>query len=80
LNKDLAQLASDFNSLEIRVRQENRDAVQKRVYTVTGQELPEEDIDQLIETGGRGVYRGGAGKEVLIREKSRCKTPKCTAP
>jgi len=51
LNKQLSELVGQFNFLENKMRQENRDAVQKRVYTVTGQELPEEDIDQLIATG-----------------------------
>ena len=48
------------------MRQENREAVQKRVYTVTGQELPEEDIDQLIATG-KGVNGWEGGGLMLVK-------------
>jgi syntaxin 1B/2/3 len=38
--------------MRARIHDENRQVVQRRVYTVTGQHLPEEDIDAMIETGG----------------------------
>lgn len=42
---------AEFSDLRARIHDENRQVVQRRVYTVTGQHLPEEQIDQLIETG-----------------------------
>lgn len=41
----------DFTELRARIQTENRQVVQRRVYTVTGQQVPEEDIDRMIETG-----------------------------
>jgi syntaxin 1B/2/3 len=41
----------EFSEMRARIHEENRQVVQRRVYTVTGQHLPEEDIDTMIETG-----------------------------
>jgi capsid protein len=51
LKKKLKDLMAEFSDLRARIHDENRQVVQRRVYTVTGQHLPEEQIDQLIETG-----------------------------
>jgi syntaxin 1B/2/3 len=44
----------EFSELRAKIHDENRTVVERRVYTVTGQHLPEDDIDRLIETGGWG--------------------------
>lgn len=54
LKKKLKDLMGDFAELRARIHAENRQVVQRRVYTVTGQQVPEEDIDRMIETGGAG--------------------------
>lgn len=36
------------------IQDEYREVVERRVYTVTGQHMPEEDIERLIETGALG--------------------------
>eukprot|EP00882_Tetradesmus_deserticola_P009197 GHRQ01009700.1.p1 GENE.GHRQ01009700.1~~GHRQ01009700.1.p1 ORF type:complete len:398 (+),score=186.60 GHRQ01009700.1:460-1653(+) len=51
LKKKLKDLMGEFSELRARIHEENRQVVQRRVYTVTGQHLPEEDIDTMIETG-----------------------------
>jgi syntaxin 1B/2/3 len=42
----------EFSELRARIHDENRQVVERRVYAVTGQHLPEDDIDHMIETGG----------------------------
>ena len=42
----------EFSELRARIHDENRQVVERRVYAVTGQHLPEDDIDRMIETGG----------------------------
>lgn len=42
----------EFSDLRARTHDENRQVVERRVYAVTGQHLPEDDIDRMIETGG----------------------------
>jgi len=44
----------EFSELRARIHDENRQVVERRVYAVTGQHLPEDDIDRMIETGGLG--------------------------
>jgi hypothetical protein len=51
LKKKLKDLMGEFSAMRARIHEENRQVVQRRVYTVTGQHLPEEDIDTMIETG-----------------------------
>lgn len=51
LKKKLKDLMGEFSEMRARIHDENRQVVQRRVYTVTGQHLPEEDIDTMIETG-----------------------------
>jgi hypothetical protein len=51
LKKKLKDLMGEFSEMRARIHEENRQVVQRRVYTVTGQHLPEEDIDTMIETG-----------------------------
>ncbi|KAF6265534.1 s-syntaxin-like protein [Scenedesmus sp. NREL 46B-D3] len=51
LKKKLKDLMGEFSGMRARIHDENRQVVQRRVYTVTGQHLPEEDIDAMIETG-----------------------------
>jgi syntaxin 1B/2/3 len=51
LKKKLKDLMGEFSELRARIHEENRNVVERRVYAVTGQHLPEEEIDQMIETG-----------------------------
>jgi syntaxin 1B/2/3 len=51
LKKKLKDLMGEFSELRARIHDENRQVVERRVYAVTGQHLPEEEIDQMIETG-----------------------------
>ncbi len=57
LKKKLKDLMGEFSELRARIHEENRQVVERRVYAVTGQHLPEEEIDHMIETGGRGSWR-----------------------
>jgi syntaxin 1B/2/3 len=52
LKKKLKDLMGEFSELRARIHDENRQVVERRVYAVTGQHLPEEEIDHMIETGG----------------------------
>jgi syntaxin 1B/2/3 len=52
LKKKLRDLMGEFSDLRARIHDENRQVVERRVYAVTGQHLPEDDIDRMIETGG----------------------------
>lgn len=51
LKKKLKDLMAEFSELRARIHDENRQVVERRVYAVTGQHLPEDDIDRMIETG-----------------------------
>jgi syntaxin 1B/2/3 len=51
LKKKLKDLMGEFSELRARIHDENRQVVERRVYAVTGQHLPEDDIDHMIETG-----------------------------
>jgi hypothetical protein len=51
LKKKLRDLMGEFSELRARIHEENRQVVERRVYAVTGQHLPEDDIDRMIETG-----------------------------
>jgi hypothetical protein len=51
LKKKLKDLMGEFSELRARIHDENRQVVERRVYAVTGQHLPEDDIDRMIETG-----------------------------
>eukprot|EP00882_Tetradesmus_deserticola_P033073 GHRQ01037746.1.p3 GENE.GHRQ01037746.1~~GHRQ01037746.1.p3 ORF type:complete len:114 (-),score=33.17 GHRQ01037746.1:170-511(-) len=68
LKKKLRDLMGEFSGLRARIHEENRQVVQRRVYTVTGQHLPEEDIDTMIETGGHGCIVCGrlAGCTIVL--------------
>jgi hypothetical protein len=41
----------------VKIQDEYREVVERRVYTVTGQHMPEEDIERMIETGVWGGTR-----------------------
>jgi syntaxin 1B/2/3 len=56
LKKKLKDLMGEFSELRARIHDENRQVVERRVYAVTGQHLPEDDIDHMIETGGGGAH------------------------
>jgi len=51
LKKKLKDLVGDFSKLRSTIQEEYREVVQRRVFTVTGEQLPEEAIDSMIETG-----------------------------
>jgi len=51
LKKKLKDHMKEFSDLRQKIMDESRQVVQRRVYTVTGQNLPEEEIDRMIETG-----------------------------
>ena len=56
LKKKLKDLMGEFSELRARIHEENRQVVERRVYAVTGQHLPEEEIDHMIETGGHRAW------------------------
>ncbi|KAF8732206.1 hypothetical protein HU200_016181 [Digitaria exilis] len=51
VKKKLKERMDDFQTLREAIRQEYREVVERRVYTVTGNRPDEETIDDLIETG-----------------------------
>lgn len=51
LKRKLKDMMGEFTELRSKIHDENRLVVERRVYTVTGQHLPEEEIDRMIETG-----------------------------
>eukprot|EP00775_Hariotina_reticulata_P007707 gene7707-7906_t len=51
LKKKLKDHMKEFSDLRQKIMDESRQVVQRRVFTVTGQTLPEEEIDRMIETG-----------------------------
>ncbi|MEW5300696.1 MAG: hypothetical protein WDW38_005370 [Sanguina aurantia] len=51
LKKKLKDLMGEFSELRNRITEEYREVVERRVFTVTGEHAPEEDIDRMIETG-----------------------------
>ncbi|KAL6880177.1 hypothetical protein ACP4OV_011742 [Aristida adscensionis] len=51
VKKKLKERMDDFQVLREAIRQEYREVVERRVYTVTGNRPDEETIDDLIETG-----------------------------
>jgi hypothetical protein len=65
LKKKLKDLMGEFSEMRARIHDENRQVVQRRVYTVTGQHLPEEDIDAMIETGGRSHTWSGLAASLV---------------
>lgn len=58
LKKKLKDMMGEFSDLRARIHDEYRDVVERRVYTVTGQHLPEDDIDRMIDTGKMGLRTG----------------------
>lgn len=54
----------EFSEVRARIHDENRQVVERRVYAVTGQHLPEEEIDQMIETGA-WICSAGSGSYTL---------------
>ena len=54
LKRKLKDMMGEFTELRSKIHDENRLVVERRVYTVTGQHLPEEEIDRMIETGKGG--------------------------
>ncbi|GLC44001.1 hypothetical protein PLESTB_000218600 [Pleodorina starrii] len=51
LKKKLKDHMQEFSELRSRIQAEYREVVERRVYTVTGQHVAEEDIDAMIESG-----------------------------
>eukprot|EP00197_Chlamydomonas_leiostraca_P011442 CAMPEP_0202869470 /NCGR_PEP_ID=MMETSP1391-20130828/12469_1 /ASSEMBLY_ACC=CAM_ASM_000867 /TAXON_ID=1034604 /ORGANISM="Chlamydomonas leiostraca, Strain SAG 11-49" /LENGTH=310 /DNA_ID=CAMNT_0049549791 /DNA_START=174 /DNA_END=1103 /DNA_ORIENTATION=+ len=51
LKKKLKDLMGEFSDLRNTIQDEYREVVERRVYTVTGQHMAEDDIDRMIETG-----------------------------
>eukprot|EP00798_Chlamydomonas_sp_ICE-L_P018466 gene18466-24952_t len=51
LKKKLKDMMGEFSALRSRIQEEYREVVERRVYTITGQHVPEEDIDRMIENG-----------------------------
>ncbi|XP_043702362.1 syntaxin-132-like [Telopea speciosissima] len=51
LKKKFKDKMSEFQTLRENIHQENREVVERRVFTVTGKRADEETIDRLIETG-----------------------------
>ncbi|XP_078148203.1 syntaxin-132-like [Carex rostrata] len=51
LKKRLKERIAQFQTLRQNIRNEYRDVIERRVFTVTGTRPDEETIDQLIETG-----------------------------
>jgi hypothetical protein len=72
---------AEFSELRARIHDENRQVVERRVYAVTGQHLPEDDIDRMIETGQaetifqRAILEQGRGRVLdtlaEIQERNR---------
>jgi syntaxin 1B/2/3 len=64
------------------IQEEYREVVQRRVFTVTGEQLPEEAIDSMIETGQsetifqKAILEQGRGRVLdtlaEIQERHRC--------
>lgn len=51
LKKKLKEQMGEFTNLRARIQDEYREVVERRVFTVTGQKVPEEEIEKLIESG-----------------------------
>mmetsp|Transcript_668 Transcript_668/g.1938 ORF Transcript_668/g.1938 Transcript_668/m.1938 type:complete len:306 (+) Transcript_668:281-1198(+) len=51
LRQKLVELMNEFQALNTRLKNEYRETVGRRVYTVTGREANPSDVEQLIETG-----------------------------
>mmetsp|Transcript_49880 Transcript_49880/g.159521 ORF Transcript_49880/g.159521 Transcript_49880/m.159521 type:complete len:295 (+) Transcript_49880:196-1080(+) len=51
LRKKLKDLMSEFQELRTKLNKEYRDVVERRYYTVTGQKISEEDLENMIESG-----------------------------
>lgn len=51
LKKKLRDLMSEMGSLRQRIQKENREAVGRRLYTVTGAKASEDEIEEFVETG-----------------------------
>ncbi|GIL79197.1 hypothetical protein Vretimale_16729 [Volvox reticuliferus] len=51
LKKKLKDHMQEFSELRSRIQSEYREVVERRVYTVTGQHVDEEEIDRMIENG-----------------------------
>ncbi|KAI4330586.1 hypothetical protein MLD38_028862 [Melastoma candidum] len=51
LKKKFKDKMAEFRVLRENIHQENREVVERRVFTVTGTRADEETIDRLIETG-----------------------------
>jgi hypothetical protein len=81
LKKKLKDLMGEFSELRARIHDENRQVVERRVYAVTGQHLPEEEIDQMIETGActwgsaerhEGIFALGAVCQLVYARRCNC--------
>lgn len=68
LQKKLKEKLSEFQVLREKIQQEYREVVERRVFTVTGNNADEETIDRLIETGNseqifqRAIQEQGRGQ------------------
>lgn len=51
LKKKLKDLMGEFSDLRNRIQEEYREVVERRLRTITGEKVSEEDVDKVIETG-----------------------------
>eukprot|EP00201_Polytomella_parva_P023349 CAMPEP_0175047880 /NCGR_PEP_ID=MMETSP0052_2-20121109/5855_1 /TAXON_ID=51329 ORGANISM="Polytomella parva, Strain SAG 63-3" /NCGR_SAMPLE_ID=MMETSP0052_2 /ASSEMBLY_ACC=CAM_ASM_000194 /LENGTH=305 /DNA_ID=CAMNT_0016311833 /DNA_START=121 /DNA_END=1035 /DNA_ORIENTATION=+ len=51
LKKKLKDTMGEFSALRDKIQEEYRELVERRIFTVTGQKVADEDIDHMIETG-----------------------------
>mmetsp|Transcript_23457 Transcript_23457/g.51498 ORF Transcript_23457/g.51498 Transcript_23457/m.51498 type:complete len:312 (-) Transcript_23457:687-1622(-) len=51
LKKKLKDLMGEFSELRTRIQEEYREVVERRMYAVTGEHVPDDEIDRIIENG-----------------------------
>lgn len=51
LKKKLKDLMGEFSNLRNRIQEEYREVVERRLRTITGEKVSEEEVDRVIETG-----------------------------
>ncbi|CAL9196245.1 unnamed protein product [Musa hybrid cultivar] len=72
LKKKLKERMSEFQTLRETIKQEYREVVERRVFTVTGNRADEETIDHLIETGNseqifqKAIQEQGRGQVLIL--------------
>lgn len=74
LKRKLAEMLDEFTALRSSIMQQYRDVVERRFYTVTGDQASEEQIDNLIETGeAENLFQ----KAILAQGRGRVRLPTC---